>query len=203
MGDIVSTHLRIRRIRIDDRSRRAMLGVCVLVLVGALAGCGGGSSSSGRRHTGPPARPGAAATAVGGIELQHVRIERPAGQTHATGSDVGLYLTIVNRRAAGDRLRAVTTPDATRVDMREGESSPAQSVNLPVTKHATLSLQHPDLREVTGPHLELSGLKHELRRGAFVPVLFSFEHAGSVKLDVPVPITKHPIVPSPTSSRSG
>jgi copper(I)-binding protein len=198
MGEIVSKHLRIRRIRVDDRSRRAMLGVCVLVLVGALAGCGGGSSSSGRRHTGPPARPGAAATSVGGIELQHVRIERPAGKTHAMGSDVGLYLTIVNRRAAGDRLRAVTTPDATRVVMREGVSSPAQSVNLPVPKHATLSLQHPDKT-----HLELSGLKHELRRGEFVPLLFSFEHAGSVKLDVPVPITKHPVVPSPTSSRSG
>lgn len=195
MGGIVSTHWRVD---VDDTPRRAVLGVCVLALAGALVGCGSGTASSGRRHTGPPARPGAAATSVGGIELHLVRIERPTGKTHAPGSDVGLYLTIVNRRGAPDRLRAVTTPDARRVVVRDGVSSPARSVNLPVPKDATLSLQHPDKT-----HLELSGLKRELRPGTFMPVLFSFDHAGSVKLRVPVSRTEHPVVPHPTSSRSG
>ena len=198
MGEIISRHLGMMRSRIDDSSRRVILGLCVLVIVGALAGCGSGSSSSGRRHTGPTARPGAAATSVGGIRLQLVRVERPTGNRHAMGSDVGLFVTIVNRRGAGDRLRAVTTPDAQRVVMRQGMSSPARSVNLRVPKDATLSLQHPD-----STHFELSGLKRRLRPGAFVPLLFSFEKAGSVKVNVPVPVAKHPTVPQPSSSRSG
>jgi copper(I)-binding protein len=42
------------------------------------------------------------------------------------------------------------------------------------------------LREVSGPHLELSGLRKILRSGFSVPVTFDFRDAGPVTLKVPI-----------------
>lgn len=185
-----------RRLTVGSRLAGTIAMICVVLLVGTLAGCGGGSTPARRLHTTPSPRPGVTKTTVGDIELQHLRIERPADETHLIGANVGLYVTIVHRPPRVDRLTSVTSPDATRAVIRAGASAPARPVDLRIPGRSTLPMQHADKT-----HLELSGLKREIQQGMVVPVTFVFEEAGSVTVNVPVQVANHPIVPSPTSSR--
>jgi copper(I)-binding protein len=145
-----------------------------------------------------PLRPDATSASIGGIELQLVRIEHPPGEAHSAGVDVGLYLTLVNRGQDADRLSDATSPDAARVVVVDGVHGSPRQVDMRIGPGSTISMQHPDKT-----HLELSGLSRALHPGVFVPVTFTFEGAGPVTVKVPVQASSHPIVPHPTSTRSG
>lgn len=144
-----------------------------------------------------PSRPGWVSTAVGGLDLVQVRIERPAETVAPAGGAAALFLTIVNRRASDDVLHAVSSVDAQRVQLLNGDpdASPTDGarVDLPIPGSGTVSLQHPD-----GPHLVLTGLKRDVAEGQFVPVTFRFEDAGLVTMNVFVQVVDRPVVPSPT-----
>jgi copper(I)-binding protein len=96
------------------------------------------------------------------------------------------YLTIVNRGTSPDRLIGGSTPAAGkleihRMSMAGGVMSMRPVVGgLVIPPGGSVSLA-PD-----GYHLMLIGPKRPFRPGEHIPVALTFEHAGTVKLDLDV-----------------
>jgi copper(I)-binding protein len=149
------------------------LGVVVLLLL-ASAGC--------VVQSGSPATDSMDGE-VGRLRLNRVAVESPGarGSTHVAGDSAALLLTIANFGAAGDVLTGVSSNAARQVVLRDGdgEAQPAFQVDVPASGAAMLD-------EVTGPHLELSGLWETLAAGSRVLVTFEFRDAGAVTMRVPV-----------------
>ena len=78
-------------------------------------------------------------------------------------------------------LTGAGTDVAARIVLRNGDASPAPRVEVRVPPGGVAVL-----REVSGAHLELSGLHEPLRSGFSVPVTFAFRDAGPTTLEVPV-----------------
>jgi copper(I)-binding protein len=162
-------------------NRIGVVGAILLALL-VLAGCGSeqtGSSNLDRTRVGLDSVDGQ----VGGLRLLSVAIASPGarGSTHLAGDSAALLLTIANDGKAEDVLTGASADVAQQVIFRNGDGSPAPHLQVPVPSGGVAVL-----REVTGPHLELSGLRETLRSGFTVPVTFEFRDAGSVTLKVPI-----------------
>jgi copper(I)-binding protein len=120
---------------------------------------------------------------VGSLRLLSVSIASPGtrGSIHVAGDSAALLLTIANDGETEDELTGVTTDTAEQVVLRDGDAAPDPDPKVPVPSGGVAVV-----RDVTGPHLELSGLHHRLRSGFSVPVTFDFRGAGSVTLSVPI-----------------
>ena len=98
----------------------------------------------------------------------------------------GGYLTIINAGDEADRLIGAAAPFANRVEIHEmavtdGVMRMAPIRNgLEIPSGATIELKP------GGYHLMFMGLTANPRRGERVPVTLTFEHAGTVTLDVSV-----------------
>ncbi|WP_433273742.1 copper chaperone PCu(A)C [Pseudonocardia xinjiangensis] len=120
---------------------------------------------------------------VGRLRLLSVAIASPGGRgsMHIAGDSAALLLTIANDGETEDVLIGAGADVAAQVVLRNGDAAPDPRVEVPVPPGPTAVLS-----EVTGPHLELSGLRETLQSGLRVPVTFEFRDAGSVTLTVPV-----------------
>ena len=167
------------RIRSLSLSSFAALWVCALGLVAALAGCGGGNVQT------------TATLGVGGrvgdivVRDAAFRFDRPvAGDTvYQPGDEAQLQLTIVNEGDRPDRLVRVTSPIA-RLGVIIGDARMAGHQVL------TAGYQRP-LASATLPgtdavRIVLLGLRSPVRAGLRYPVVFDFERAGELRLDLPV-----------------
>ena len=106
---------------------------------------------------------------------------RPAPQ----GQNGVIYLEIRNGGAADDRLIAVSTPLATKVElhkstMEEGihRMEKVESIAVPASGSVELA--------PGGLHVMLVGLKFMLLAEETIPVTFTFEHAGDITTGVAV-----------------
>jgi len=162
-------------------NRIGVAGTILLTLL-VLAGCGSGSANSSNSDQ---ARIGLDSVdgQVGQLRLLSVTVASPGarGSMHIAGDNAALLLTIANDGKADDVLTGASTDVAHQVVFRNGDGPPGPHLQVPVPPGGVAIL-----REVTGPHLELSGLRETLRTGFFVPVTFEFRDAGSVTLKVPV-----------------
>jgi copper(I)-binding protein len=120
---------------------------------------------------------------VGQLRLLGVSVASPGtrGSIHIAGDSAALLLTIANDGETEDELIGVTTETAEQVVFRDGDAAPDPDLQVPVPSGGVATA-----REVTGTHLELSGLQERLRSGLSVPVTFEFRDAGSVTLSVPI-----------------
>jgi copper(I)-binding protein len=117
---------------------------------------------------------------LGGIEIGSpwARVS-----SHATGNGGG-YFTLANKGAVADRLVAASSPAAERVEIHaikvEGsELRMRQRENgLALPAGTTLTLKP------RGYHLLLVGLKTPLEEGARAAVTLTFEHAGSIDIEL-------------------
>jgi len=150
----------------------------LLVLVGR---------SSGRAGSAAPDRAGIELDGVDGqvgqLRVLNVAVPSPGGRgsMHIAGDSAALLLTIANDGRVEDALTGTRADLAEQVVLLNGDASPAPRVDVPVPSGSVAVLS-----EVTGPHLELSGLRETLRSGVSIPVTFEFRDAGSVTLEVPV-----------------
>jgi copper(I)-binding protein len=166
-------------------NRIGIIGATLLTLVVVLlSGCSSGQTASSdplfsRTRTGLDSVDGQ----VGGLRLLGVAIASPGGRgsLHIAGDSAALLLTIANDGSAEDLLTGVRAEAAQQVVLRTGDASPDPNLHVAVAPGAVAVL-----REVTGPHLELSGLRETLVSGFSVPVTFQFRDAGSLTLEVPV-----------------
>jgi copper(I)-binding protein len=162
-------------------NRIAVVGAILLAVLG-LAGCDSGQTDSPSLAR---TRPGVDSVdgQVGQLRLLSVAIAAPGarGSMHLAGDSAALFLTIANDGKAEDVLAGARADVARQVVFRIGDASPDPYLRLAVPSGDVTAL-----REVTGPHLELSGLRETLRSGFSVPVTFEFRDAGSVTLNVPI-----------------
>ena len=147
-----------------------LIGALAL-LIPAIAGCEAGLNAPTLEFH--PASAGANTT-VNGIKINNVFVlSAPSGSSVPAGSSAGMFLALFNGGTSDDQLVGVSAPgSAASVLLSSG------TVSLPVQSAVNL----------TGPHPEvvLNGLTRPLSGGQAVRVIFNFQRAGAVTLDVPV-----------------
>jgi copper(I)-binding protein len=98
----------------------------------------------------------------------------------------GGFLTLTNPGTEGDRLVAVSSPLAGKVQLHqmtmEGDVMAMRDLpdGLPLPAGATVTLSP------GGDHMMFIGLKAPFVEGETVPVTLTFEKAGTVEVDLPV-----------------
>jgi copper(I)-binding protein len=164
-------------------NRIRLVGTVLLALL-VLAGCGvepAGPTHFDRARFGLDSVDGR----VGQLRLLSASVESPGtrGSVHIAGGSAALTLTIANdaEGEGEDVLTGARTEVADHVVLRDGDASPEPRLDVRVPSGGVAVL-----REVSGPHLELSGLRELLRSGFSVPITFEFRDAGPVTLEVPV-----------------
>jgi len=161
---------------------RTRVAVATLLTLLALAGCTAGVP-------GPPdldrARIGLDSVdgRVGDLRLLSVSIASPGGRgsIHVAGDNAALLLTVANHGQADDELTGAGTESADEIVLRNGDGDAEPRLDVPVPAGGVAVL-----REVSGLHLELTGLRQALRSGFSLPVTFEFRDAGPVTLSVPI-----------------
>ena len=120
---------------------------------------------------------------VGDLRLLSVSVASPGtrGSLHIAGDSAALLLTIANGGEADDELTGASAEVAEAVVLRDGDEEAEPRLEVPVPAGGVTVL-----REVSGLHLELTGLRGVLRSGFSLPVTFEFRDAGSVTLSVPI-----------------
>ncbi|GJF29338.1 hypothetical protein KNE206_20380 [Kitasatospora sp. NE20-6] len=98
------------------------------------------------------------------------------------------YLTVRNDGGAGDRLLAVTSPDAGSVTMHTSGATTMTSVeSLPVPAHGELELGR------GGNHLMIMGWQKQPAVGDVLELDLTFARSGTITVTVPVkPLTYRP-----------
>ncbi len=101
------------------------------------------------------------------------------------GSTGVVYLTVVNKGAAPDRLTAAEGDVAESVEIHQttikdnvASMSPVEAIEVPAGGQAEL--------KPGGYHIMLVGLKHELKAGETVKLALTFEKAGKINVEAEV-----------------
>jgi copper(I)-binding protein len=156
------------------KALRRACAVAAVALIPVLAGCEAGGDAP-ILHWHPPTN-GASATIPAGhgeIAIRNAFIlGGPLTATLPAGSSASMFVGLVNT-GPRDRLVRVSAPGT------------ATSVTLP-TGGVLLERDQSALLTGPAPKLVLSGLRRSLTSGTYVPVLLTFQNAGTVRLDLPV-----------------
>lgn len=195
-------------------SSRVVLGMVTAIMLG---GCGAGQIT--QTSTQVSAVDGAAGT-VGQIAVRDAAIVFGPSDTaaiHPAGGDAALQLSIVNFGATTDKLVGVSSPVARSVaidgnpTISEGRSlivdggganaAPAPTVTAAPAGGPTTpaAIPTPDAQGDTSAQMVLTGLTQDIRSGLTYPVIFTFERAGVVTVQVPVADPTTPRTDSPAS----
>jgi len=97
----------------------------------------------------------------------------PSGSATPAGSSAGLFLSLFNGGTSADALVSVSAPGA------------AASVKL-IRGTVTLPANYPVYLTGPEPEVVLNGLEKPLSGGQAITVTLSFQHAGSLTLQLPV-----------------
>lgn len=190
---------------LGSRGRRCAAAVGVLGLVLTLAGCGAGQQAQTSTQV---TMTGGVGGRVGSLVVRDAQITYNGPITgdavYRPGETAPLQVTIINNATAlledgmrPDRLESVSSPIArstriagdTRIPdghvLTAGYDEPVASTVLPGTTVAQIALV-----DLTEP----------VRAGLSYPVVFTFEHAGALRLEVPV---ENPDVLPPRARQPG
>jgi hypothetical protein len=164
---------------------RRLFIAAVAALIPALAGCEAGINAPTQQWHPPTNGTG---MVVHGIDIRDMFVLGAAPDSSlAAGQSAGLFFALFNN-AVPDRLLSISAPGT------------AKSVQLP---GGAVSLAQRKVVLLTGPQPKviLTGLTRVLQGGSFIRVVMTFQHAGSVTLDVPVlPRTQYYSTFSPAPS---
>jgi periplasmic copper chaperone A len=128
---------------------------------------------------------GTVALPLAAQDARGIAVEQPWARAAIQGGVGGAFMRIANRGATADRLVAASSPVARAVELhatlRDGEvmrMRPVQAIDLP--PHGEVQLRP------GGLHMMLLGLNRPLAEGERVPVTLTFEHAGSIAVELAV-----------------
>jgi copper(I)-binding protein len=153
---------------------RLLLGAGALaLLIPAVAGCEAGSDAPTLQFHSASS---GAHTVQDDITITNVFVLGAPTEAHSlpAGSSAGLFLSLYNGGTNSDTLESITAPqEATSVSL------PGGSVALPANASPV---------NLTGPQPEvvLNNLKAPLTGGSNITLFLQFQHAGQVKMVVPV-----------------
>ncbi|MGQ0717839.1 MAG: copper chaperone PCu(A)C [Pseudonocardiales bacterium] len=166
------------RIRSSLFSPCTVVWVAVLGLVAALAGCGGDVQTTAT---------GGVGGRVGDIVVRDAAFtfDGPiAGDTvYQSGDNAALQLTIVNEGDRADRLVRVTSPIARSATITGDARIAGHQVLTAGYQEPLASTTLPGADAV---RIVLIGLRSPVRAGFSYPVVFAFERAGELRLELPV-----------------
>jgi copper(I)-binding protein len=201
-------------------SRRLTRRASIAVLAGAgaaalLAGC-----SSGQIAETAEVRPSVQGVNVdvGSLALRDLTVQYPDGRGYDKGSDAPLVVRIANNGGRADTLESVETDAAASVSF-VGETTASASATPSGTPSGTPSAtgaaagpvrlnvalpagQLVVLVRGTNDYLLVKDLRRALAPGQSLRLVFTFEHAGSVTVDVPVGVPAS-ITARPSASDTG
>jgi copper(I)-binding protein len=152
--------------------RLLFCGGVLALLIPAVAGCEAGSDAPTLQYHSASS---GAHTVRDDIAITNVFVlGAPAGSTLPSGSSASLFLSLYNGGRNSDKLESVTAPGTAA-----SISLPGGSVALPAGTSPV---------NLTGPQPEvlLNGLQKTLTGGSNITLFLQFQHAGQVKLVVPV-----------------
>jgi copper(I)-binding protein len=150
---------------------RLLIGAGALaLLMPAIAGCEAGNDAPTLEFH---AASGGTQTVFDGIKITNVFVlGAPSGSTVPAGQSASLFLSLYNGGSSSDKLVSASATGADSVTLDGG------SVALPA--YTAVNLTGPQ------PSVVLTNLSKPLTAGGYIPVTLDFQHAGSVKLQVPV-----------------
>ncbi len=168
--------------RCSGRAAAATLLVLPVVL-GLLSGCGAGAVS---QTASQASAVNGAMGQVGRVEVRDATIAFAGGgnvaAVYRAGSSADLNMTLVNSGIAPDRIVSISSPIAARgVVTGDPLLAPGQSVQVGNNTGASSGA----LADRT-IGIKLVGLKKDIRSGLNYPVVFRFEKAGELTVELPV-----------------
>lgn len=115
---------------------------------------------------------------------------RTNGGIGATGA---IFLEIANHADTDDRLLGVASDVAEKVELHSHNASGDGVMRMSAVPAgvAIAALQGYSLKR-GGDHIMLMGLRQDLKDGDIIHLTLSFEHAGEVKVEVPVDNARKP-----------
>lgn len=128
---------------------------------------------------------------VGPVLLRSVYVDAPGDIRYPVGADPRLVLTLLNQARAADALVSATSPYARAVRIRwdsdcDGSAQPVRRLPLAPAGQAPGTPPEPAALPFDPYHLVLQDLTREVLAGTSIPVVFTFQTAGEVQMDVPV-----------------
>jgi copper(I)-binding protein len=121
------------------------------------------------------------AASIGGITIREAWARASMGQTGTSA----VYMTLEASGGQGDRLVAAASPDAARAELHTSTMENGVAKMRPLAA-IEVAPGEPTVLEPGGPHVMLVGLGRKLVEGDTLPLSLTFEHAGTVELQVPV-----------------
>jgi copper(I)-binding protein len=121
------------------------------------------------------------AASIGGITIREAWARATMGQTGTSA----VYMTLETSDGQGDRLVAAASPDAGRAELHTSIMEDGVAKMRPLAA-IEVAPGEPTVLEPGGPHVMLVGLGRKLVEGDTLPLSLTFEHAGTVELQVPV-----------------
>jgi len=93
--------------------------------------------------------------------------------------DAPVYMILRNTASTPDRIVAVSSPFATKGELRAGKSEGERQVSaIPIPADATVELN------ADRPHIPLLGLTEPLDGYQYFPLILTFERAGQMEIEV-------------------
>ncbi len=117
-----------------------------------------------------------------GIEIVDAWIQAPPqGAPVAAG-----YMRIVNHGGSNDRLLAISSPRAGRVEMHEMSMEGAMMSMRPLRYGAAVPGNGAFEFSSVGAHIMFNNMNGSYAAGATIPLRLTFQHAGMIDIEVPV-----------------
>jgi periplasmic copper chaperone A len=143
----------------------------------------GGESGTAPQDTADSHAPGQSNTASAeGI----IHIDDPwaqPAQESKTAADA--YMLFTNMSQTPDNIVSVSSPDSEQAVIQDTVAYANGSATRPAA-HADLDPGVPLVFEPGGLHVTLIGLKHPIKKGDNLTLVFTFAHAGTLSVKVPV-----------------
>jgi periplasmic copper chaperone A len=112
---------------------------------------------------------------IKGFEFIHPWTREPASGV----KDVPVYMVLRNTSAMEDRIVAVSSPFATKGELRAGKAKGEGQIGaIPIGGNATVEL------DADRPHILLRGLIEPLDGYQYFPLTLTFERAGQMEIEV-------------------
>ena len=118
---------------------------------------------------------------IGAVAIRDAWARASMAQTGTSA----VYMTIEPSGEQGDRLVAVTSPDAARAELHTSIVEDGVAKMRPLAA-IEIAPGEPTVLEPGGPHVMLVGLGKKLVEGDTLPLSLTFEHADTIALQVPI-----------------
>lgn len=127
----------------------------------------------------PATEPSASAESI-------IVVDEPWARTASANGTTAAYMLMTNTSQTPDRITAVSSPDAAEAMIHETRIDSKNVATMKPAAHVDLDPGVPLVFEPGGLHVMLTGLKHPLKEGDQLTVVFTFQHAGTLHVKVPV-----------------